>query len=221
MIVVWRRLSTSVLKDLQLRPLSSLSSSQPPPRTPSSSSQYLDLSELDARVRSIVQRDLVIIPEFLSEHEHSILSQQTARKLRLLGGPRYHEQHFDKVIKGYRECEVSSWGAAPNRNLDIDSDTIMNILSRARDTAESFLFHKDDEADQLQLPAIEWLQPHLLDLREQESGIDKHIDDLNASGRIIAGLCLKSDAVMKFEHMVDTSLSFVALLPARCLYIQK
>jgi hypothetical protein len=44
-----------------------------------------------------------------------------------------------------------------------------------------------------------FLPPHCLDLQEQESGIMAHIDNLNASGEVIATISLLSPCVLIFK----------------------
>lgn len=63
----------------------------------------------------------------------------------------------------------------------------------------------------------QFIPPHILDLRDGNSGIGPHIDYLNASGGIIAGLSLISPAVFVFKKGNE---SFRALVPPNSLYIQ-
>jgi alkylated DNA repair protein alkB family protein 7 len=82
------------------------------------------------------------------------------------------------------------------------------------------------------------LAPHILELREGNSGIGPHVDNLVASGDVIAAMCLISPAVMMFKRVSETPTDeakgavgdeqkdgkesyFTALLPAGCLYYQR
>ncbi|KAJ3395045.1 Alpha-ketoglutarate-dependent dioxygenase alkB 7, mitochondrial [Entophlyctis sp. JEL0112] len=75
-----------------------------------------------------------------------------------------------------------------------------------------------------QLQAMNWLPPHILELRDPadgKSGIGAHVDHLTAFGSTIVGVCLSSDAVMQFTHKDYPSIGFSVLLPRGCLYYQR
>ena len=112
------------------------------------------------RVPRSVLDCLKVYPDFLSGVEHdTMLTHATTRLARLARGP-YNEGHFDNVIKGYKEASISSWDSCP---------VISPILERVKRMAES------------EIGAVKWLSPHVLELRDGDSGIAAHVDHLNVS----------------------------------------
>ncbi|KAJ3213106.1 hypothetical protein HK099_007570 [Clydaea vesicula] len=128
------------------------------------------------------------------------------KKLRkVLGKSDYAKKHFDGVINLYKECSVESW-----KNTVIDDSWEMSLLNRFK-TRISTEINRD----------VKFLAPHLLDLAE-DGEIMAHVDNLKASGSLIAGVCLKSDAVMILRRVSDPLNDYVTLfLPKGCLYIQR
>jgi hypothetical protein len=53
-----------------------------------------------------MEKDLVVIPEFLTEEEQKWLLEEIEPTLQKR---RYQADHFDKVISGYKETEKSFW----------------------------------------------------------------------------------------------------------------
>jgi alkylated DNA repair protein alkB family protein 7 len=111
----------------------------------------------------------------------------------------YESKHFDNVITGYREVVCSSWIEG--------TEFPREIIERMKSVVNNTLGHK-----------YEFQAPHVLDLREFESGIAAHIDNLGASGDVIAGLCLLSPCVIIFRRNgVEIARE---LLDPNTLYIQ-
>ena len=100
-----------------------------------------------------------IIPEFLSVEEHETLVKESTEKIQRLCSLKYDEGHYDHVIKGYKECSVSSWSQH-------------SILLKAQTAVCSALNRKPD---------FDWVPPHILELREEDSFILPHIDNLMAT----------------------------------------
>jgi hypothetical protein len=170
---------------------------------------------------------MTIIPNFINEMQANRLVKAIDLKLKRIM-PLYEEGHFDRVIRGYRECTISMWDPAvsiEDNNYSEDDifarSLIKYMQSRIKDLVpkESFESHS-------------FIAPHILDLRDGKSGIDAHIDYLHASGGVIAGLTLLSPAVMKFEFkarydegsysvLPSDSKSFKVLIPPNSLYIQR
>ncbi|KAJ3120967.1 Alpha-ketoglutarate-dependent dioxygenase alkB 7, mitochondrial [Nowakowskiella sp. JEL0407] len=158
---------------------------------------------------------LQIIPEFLTQSEHDLLLQASNEKIsRLCRKPRnseiYEDSHYDKVITGYRECSISSWSLPASNFVSNSTEfTISSLLARAK----SFV------------PEVKrWLAPHLLELADpslKPSEIRAHVDNLGASGSVIMGICLSSPAIIVFRHTTDPRRVFSALVPERCLYLQR
>lgn len=154
------------------------------------------MKELQSTYAFTLEDHFVVIPSFLSDEEQIDLSKESQYKIARLCQKQYDEGHYDNVIKGYKECSASSLSSNPIINRS--TIFISRLLS--------------DE--------FKWLPPHLLDMRKNDSYILPHTDNLNASGRVVAGLCLESDTVMTFTHTQNEMLKFKVLLPKGCLYVQ-
>ncbi|KAJ3265381.1 Alpha-ketoglutarate-dependent dioxygenase alkB 7, mitochondrial [Chytriomyces hyalinus] len=169
---------------------------------------------------------LTIVPAFLSPHVHDCLATAAQLKLKRLARGPYLEGHFDAVIKGYKEATVSAW-ALPNSlssdplqdkmddaYIDSSDQSVNRILRHFEATVNAFLASHNT-------PTVKrWLSPHVLDLRDGNSGIGAHVDHKSAFGDVIAGLCLISPAVMRFRHIEEPAAVFDVLLPPGCMYIQ-
>ncbi|KAI8999800.1 hypothetical protein BC832DRAFT_199742 [Gaertneriomyces semiglobifer] len=173
------------------------------------SNPYLDLATHSAPLPP--SDALIIIPNFLSESEHSHLISECDRKIKRLCGRKYLEGHFDKVISTYRECSVSAWNGsnATRQGLSPGEAEAVVILDRAKRTVQELRDAKP----------IRWLDPHILDLGNGGE-IRAHVDNLEASGSIIVGVSLQSPAAIVFRKSDDPSQYFTALVEARSLYIQ-
>ncbi|ORZ06219.1 hypothetical protein BCR42DRAFT_496389, partial [Absidia repens] len=147
--------------------------------------------------------DFLLFPEFITDEEHAIITQHCEKKLkRSLGrNAPYEPGHFDGVISGYRECSASGW-------MSHDDDHWMGPFIHDRIYKALFPSH------------FTWLAPHLLDLAAHGE-IRGHVDNIEASGSVVAGLCLKSPAKMVLEHVDDPSCQVAIFLPPRCFYIQR
>ncbi|KAI9105943.1 hypothetical protein DFS34DRAFT_37238 [Phlyctochytrium arcticum] len=175
------------------------------------SNALLDLSTHNAPLPP--PSSLTILPDFFTTNEQELLIASANKKLRSLCGKEYWTGHFDGVIESYRECTVRTWsGGHP------DSDTqIVSLLERVKLAAEES--SAEVETESVRKPG-KWLDPHVLDLKAGGE-IRAHVDNLQASGSIITGVCLVSDAVAVFRHKDDANQYFKALLPAGCVYIQR
>ena len=131
-----------------------------------------------------------IINNFISIQEESKLYKILDKLLDTKFGLQYEPGHLDNVIHNYRECSLSN------------PTDLTHLLIRAK----------------LLFPQTNWHDPHILQLKD-DSYIDFHVDNVNASGNIIAGVCLNSDSVMVLKH-VDDGHTFNVFLPRRCLYYQ-
>ncbi|KAJ3181342.1 Alpha-ketoglutarate-dependent dioxygenase alkB 7, mitochondrial [Gaertneriomyces sp. JEL0708] len=173
------------------------------------SNPYLDLTNHSAPLPP--SDALILIPNFLSESEHSHLISECDRKIKRLCGRKYLDGHFDQVISTYRECSVSAWNGsnATQQGLSPGEAEAVAILDRVKRTVQELLDAKP----------IRWLDPHILDLGNGGE-IRAHVDNLEASGSIIVGLSLLSPAVIVFRKSGDPSQYFRALVEARSLYIQ-
>lgn len=139
--------------------------------------------------------DLTIIESFISEQEELDLIKYLNRKLRRLP---YETNHFDHVITNYREMQISEW---PKEFEHIR--------------------HRMISATGLNEPSsINWKPFHALDLGDRGS-IGKHVDHIEYSGRVISGLCLLSQAVVRFRAKDQPDHYADVLLPQKCFYVQR
>ncbi|KAG0368638.1 hypothetical protein BGZ54_001497 [Gamsiella multidivaricata] len=151
-----------------------------------------------------------------------MLVEAATKKLkRALGKQvRYEDGHFDGVITRYRECSATDWGTVPeseattmaSSSLDTPTDT------RGRTTPREIM-HSIKQ--QFFPHHWNWVAPHILELESGKGGIKPHVDHLDASGEVVAGLCLGSTAIMELIHEDDPSKQFRVLLPKGCFYFQR
>ncbi|CAO3646266.1 unnamed protein product [Cunninghamella blakesleeana] len=152
-----------------------------------------------------VIKDFIIIPDFITEEEHDKIVKNCESKLkRSLGRNAIYEQgHFDGVITKYKECSASHW--VP---LHSEKAKWMDQFIQQRIYLNYFP------------PSFEWLDPHILDLAK-EGEIRGHVDNKEASGSVVAGLCLKSPCKMILQHEDDDQYQLDILLKPRTFYIQR
>ncbi|KAI8086793.1 uncharacterized protein BX664DRAFT_315959 [Halteromyces radiatus] len=150
-------------------------------------------------------QDFILLPNFISKEEHDIIVQHCEKKLkRSLGRHAPYEQgHFDGVITGYKECNASSWATPTHGGVD-------EWMSQFIQQRIYSLFPS----------SFEWLSPHILDLNAQGE-IRGHVDNVEASGSVVAGLCLKSPVKMTLEHQDNVDCRVDVFLPTSCFYIQR
>ncbi|GAB5586686.1 hypothetical protein Unana1_01586 [Umbelopsis nana] len=144
--------------------------------------------------------DFLVYPGFVSNQEHDRIADICEKKLKRALGRQveYHQQHFDTVIHRYRECSASHWGKQDEYMTDF-------IKSRIYSTFP----------DQ-----FEWIEPHILDL-DAGGEIRAHIDNVEYSGSVVAGLCLLSPAIMTLRHKDDSNIRLDVLLEPGTFYIQR
>ncbi|KAJ1551633.1 Alpha-ketoglutarate-dependent dioxygenase alkB 7, mitochondrial [Nowakowskiella sp. JEL0078] len=181
------------------------------------SSEFLDFTDFKATHGLLPgSESLKIFPNFLTVNEHELLLKCAEERIqRLCRRPKskstrvYEESHYDSVISGYRECSVSTWNTPATPASSSEELKLLNILNAAKSMA----------------PDVgAWLPPHCLELADPTvcaSEIRPHVDNLNASGSVIMGICLESPTIIVFKHINDEKRVFKALLPERCLYIQR
>ncbi|GJJ71311.1 alkylated DNA repair protein alkB homolog 7 [Entomortierella parvispora] len=180
-------------------------------RTSSSiASTYIDLSRIPTNEHEQILKDFILVPNYLSPPEQEMMIQAATKKLkRALGKQvRYEDGHFDGVITRYRECSASDWGTgAPSLDKDQQRTTPSEIMQSIK---HEFFPHQ-----------WSWVAPHLLELEAGRGGIKPHVDHLEASGEVVAGLCLGSDAVMELIHEDEPERLFKVWLPKGAFYFQR
>lgn len=168
-----------------------------------------------------------------------MLFEAAVKKLkRALGKQvRYEDGHFDGVITRYRECSATDWGTEPEASseavgagaartepsISTPEDTPTTIAATQaprpeRTTPREIMYSIKQEF----FPHHwRWVAPHILELEARKGGIKPHVDHLEASGEVVAGLCLGSTAVMDLIHESDPDKHFQVLLPKGCFYFQR
>lgn len=109
----------------------------------------------------------------------------------------WNMDHFDQVIFNYRETTLSD----------------LNIFPHLSEFVETQIKPKFVSSGKALLPI------HLLELNEG-GYIKPHIDNLEASGSMIAGLSLNSDCTMRFASSKSRD-SRTERIPQRSLYLQR
>ncbi|CAG8565363.1 15446_t:CDS:2 [Dentiscutata heterogama] len=165
--------------------------------------KFFDLSNLPfntAECTPFSHEDFILLPNHFTPFEQEFLLDQSLKKLKRVFGKQivYQDSHFDDVIQGYRECQASHWGDQNDKVIEIFNKKVYDFFPRT----------------------VEWLPVHVLDLSET-GGIKPHVDNVDYSGSIVAGICLMSPTVMIFRHKDDQSCNFSVLLEPGCLYIQR
>ncbi|XP_049879351.1 alpha-ketoglutarate-dependent dioxygenase alkB homolog 7, mitochondrial [Pectinophora gossypiella] len=145
-----------------------------------------------AALRAAVLRDLHVTRDFVTEEEEAALMAELEPTLKRM---RYEYDHWDNAIHGFRETERSSW--QPHNEA---------VWARVRG-----VFPRD-------MPLL--AHAHVLDLAPA-GHIKPHIDAVRFCGAALAGLCLQSAAIMRFQHEHHKHLQFDALLPRRGLYFMQ
>ncbi|KAI8581635.1 hypothetical protein K450DRAFT_232251 [Umbelopsis ramanniana AG] len=144
--------------------------------------------------------DFLVYPDFVTKEEKETLTSICEKKLRRSFGPKveYFPIHPDSVIHQYRECSASHWGKQDEFMKEFINKKIYSMFP-----------------DQM-----EWLDPHVLDL-DGDGEIKAHVDNIEYSGSVVAGLCLLSPAIMTMRHKDDSNIRFDVLLEPGTFYIQR
>ncbi|CAE7133510.1 unnamed protein product [Rhizoctonia solani] len=209
----------------------------------------IDVSKLPPPVlgtlANLPSGDFIIYPSFLSADEQKILLTSSLAKL---GGKRrrrrpaietttpelpvypswraaaytwadifgadkdyeFEEGHFDGVIRDYREITVSSWP-------DSSPPELSHILLR--------LYGLIDSSNNPPSPGLTTppnIQTHILHLASTGE-ILPHVDNVEASGSVIAGVSLGNTRVLRLSQSITSSedASFDVLLESGSVYIQR
>lgn len=190
------------------------------PRTmgspPYASDTHKNLVGKDKTVVWPSPESFLLFPNFITDEEHSSLVKCSMAQLDSICGKKLLNSHYDGVINKYRECSVSSnsWSVDNDIkellliNEDIKSIKIIrDIIKRVHNTIDTLFDHK-----------YIWLPPHLLDVAA-DGEIRSHLDNLNASGDIIAGISLLSSALVRFK--IHTEKDELARIPVENKTLKK
>ncbi|KCV72485.1 hypothetical protein H696_00080 [Fonticula alba] len=121
----------------------------------------------------------------------------------------YSRSHFDSVIHHYRETIVRALGRRLDRgDADVapgpdvsQRDRQLEALARIERIMHQTIVRSFAPGDSLaHMAEGNFLPLHTLDLRA-DGHIQPHVDNLSASGRLVAGVSLLSGRVVRFEQM--------------------
>ncbi|KAF9143446.1 Alpha-ketoglutarate-dependent dioxygenase alkB 7, mitochondrial [Mortierella sp. GBA39] len=189
--------------------------------TPSEiASTHFDLSHIPPSEHAQILHDFILVPDYLTPEEHDMMVKGATLKLkRALGKQvRYEDGHFDGVITRYRECSAGDWSSPFSATTSPSPDPSSNNDNKERTTPREMM----DAIKSDFFPSTwTWVSPHILELEAGQGGIKPHVDHLDASGSVVAGLCLGSSAVMELIHQDDPQKWFRVLLPNRSFYFQR
>jgi alkylated DNA repair protein alkB homolog 7 len=150
-----------------------------------------------------MHKNFKLIKSFITPQESQMLAGLINEKF---AKTCYQMDHYDNVIKNYRESTFSqldpSYGSVHNND---NYSKAQAIISRIRSEIKSTT--KTTQLFQI---------PHILDLHKN-SQIDAHIDHIKASGSVIATLSLLSPTIIIFKSKLER---FKCLIPPNSLYIQ-
>jgi len=138
-------------------------SSSPPPSPPSSLTQLPSLFssgtvfKTSQEATDFPEGDFLLQKDFISEEEEAALCQEVDKKFKR---QKYETQHFDSVIKNYREGNLSNW----------KDPLSLGVLQRVH----SLFSHL----------SLSFLPVHVLDLH-QDGFIDPHVDHLKVANDIL------------------------------------
>ncbi|KAF9924748.1 Alpha-ketoglutarate-dependent dioxygenase alkB 7, mitochondrial [Linnemannia zychae] len=194
--------------------------------SPAIAASNFDLTHIPVEEQAQILQDFILVPEYLSQEEHDMMVKGATLKLkRALGKQvRYEDGHFDGVITRYRECSAGDWSPPPfatpisGTGSDHENAHNSNVDKKERTTPREMM---DSIKKEFFPSSWKWVSPHILELEAGQGGIKPHVDHLDASGSVVAGLCLGSSAVMELIHQDDPKKWFRVLLPKRCFYFQR
>jgi hypothetical protein len=138
-----------------------------------------------------------LIQNFITQSESDILLREVDRKLKRLCR-NYLENHFDNVITGYKECITGDFNQESKIIFDRIHQQAMDITKKNQ---------------------LRFNPPHVLDLRDHDSGIGKHVDSLTF-GSVICGISLISPCVMIFRDSKSDIEKERVLIPPLSFYVQ-
>jgi len=136
----------------------------------------------------------VVYPNFVTEEEGKSLINESAKRLKRR---RFEDGHWDSVITGYREVELST----PNEH-ELNQDTHKDVPQFAKAIHKTRKQLADNHFNKSNNNHIQWLPCHAIDL-SAKGVLKAHVDSVKFSGEIVAGISLLSDAVMRLRLSSD------------------
>jgi alkylated DNA repair protein alkB family protein 7 len=141
-----------------------------------------------------------VYPGFIAEAEGESLVVEAGRRL---SRRRFEHGHWDSVITGYREVELPD-DQYPRQGFDVEDraahvPSYLKAIQRTRKHLENHHFDGHGGcADGTVSNNIGWLPCHAIDL-SANGELKPHVDSVKFSGKIVAGISLISDAIMRLR----------------------
>lgn len=176
-----------------------------------SSKVFPGFSSAGALADIVKPSDCMVFEDFLTKGEHDslaneIVSDDCDLRLQRFRRKKYEMDHWDSVIKGYKELE---------RHIEFWNESNAKTLRKTQAFIHEHLkAHVDDCVN------LDWLPPHIIDLAS-DGAISPHVDSIKFSGKVVAGLSLLSERTMWLrlaDQQTDTP-KICLKLPPRSLYI--
>lgn len=151
----------------------------------------------------------VVFSNFLTVEEGKAITVEVGKRMKRR---RFEQGHWDAVIVGYREVELSTYeedlyryGAEKSDENDSTtsndiSDTMDDVpmyvkaIQRTREHLAARYFPNNGDNEQ----TVKWIPCHAIDLSEK-GRLDAHVDSVKFSGKIVAGISLLSDSIMRLK----------------------
>lgn len=168
----------------------------------------------------------VVFKDIISEEDGASLVEDIFLRMKRR---RYERDHWDSVITGYKEVELShphDMMTASNipsyENITFTdyngtlSEKSMQAISFIRNVLQVHFFSSN-------VSSLKWLPCHAIDLKK-DGVLSAHVDSVKFSGDIVAGLSLKSSSIMRLKPDKDFYQSEMQghvdlLLPPLSLYV--
>ncbi|KAL3800349.1 hypothetical protein HJC23_003645 [Cyclotella cryptica] len=145
----------------------------------------------------------VVFPNFITEEEGKSFIKEVSKRMKRR---RFEQGHWDSVIVGYREVELtipedaSCESAISNAGVE-DTPLFVEAIQRTRQHLEARHFSSNNTFSSPER-GVKWIPCHVIDLKE-EGRLDAHVDSVKFSGQIVAGLSLLSDSIMRLKPCSD------------------
>jgi len=143
----------------------------------------------------------VVYPGFVTEEGGMSLIKEVGKRLKRR---RFENGHWDSVITGYREVELSTPDeqlfSRHNKN-ESELPMFANVIEETRMHLANnhFSTNEGGYADEaISKGTIRWLPSHAIDL-STNGELSAHVDSVKFSGEIVAGISLLSDAIMRLR----------------------
>jgi alkylated DNA repair protein alkB homolog 7 len=122
----------------------------------------------------------------------------------------FEEGHFDNVIKGFRECTITSWDLKAPSHISSKQPETLDLIDLRKKILERLYFllpHQLTVSEDYLIPSSS-ISTHLLHLRS-DGYILPHRDDLSSCGDFIIGISLGDERTMKLRLDKEVVESYV------------